>query len=558
MLSLDRFAPGLAALRHYKVADAQADINAGLAVAAVAVPVGIAYAALAGFGPEVGLYSSILPLIAYAIFGTSRQLIIGPDAATCAVIAAAVAPLAGGDAALYASLSATLALLTGLICIGASFLRLGVLADFLSRPILVGFLNGVALSIILGQADKIFGFPVHESGILPRVIEIIGKLGETHWATLAVATGTFAIMAIVPRLVPWLPSALVGMALAGAAVPLLGLAAAGVKTLGAVPAGLPALKLPYADPALLSSLFAEAAGLALVTFSSMMLTARSFAAKNGYDVDADQDFAALGAANVASALSQGFAVSGADSRTAVSDAARGRTQAVGLVAAAAVALVLLFFTAPLQFVPLAALGAVLVAAGLSLIDIASLRLIYRIDPTEALLSVLATLGVVAVGPVNAILFAVMLALLRFIKLMSRPPAEILGKVEGFPGLHSLERHERGQSIPGLLLFRFNAPITFFNSPYFKRELMRAIDESGPGLRHVVIDLLPVSTIDATGLMTLTELSAALKARGIGFNAAGRATEWRLWADKRGFDRQRVRFFPTLRQAVRELSEEGMQ
>ena len=557
MLSLDRFAPGLAALRHYKVADAPADINAGLAVAAVAVPVGIAYAALAGFGPEVGLYSSILPLIAYAIFGTSRQLIIGPDAATCAVIAAAVAPLAGGDAALYASLSATLALLTGLICIGASFLRLGVLADFLSRPILVGFLNGVALSIILGQADKIFGFPVHESGILPRVIEIIGKLGETHWATLAVAAGTFAIMAIVPRLVPWLPSALVGMALAGAAVPLLGLAAAGVKTLGAVPAGLPALKLPYADPALLSSLFAEAAGLALVTFSSMMLTARSFAAKNGYDVDADQDFAALGAANVASALSQGFAVSGADSRTAVSDAAGGRTQAVGLVAAAAVALVLLFFTAPLQFVPLAALGAVLVAAGLSLIDIASLRLIYRIDPTEALLSVLATLGVVAVGPVNAILFAVMLALLRFIKLMSRPPVEILGKVEGFPGLHSLERHERAQSIPGLLLFRFNAPITFFNAPYFKRELMRAIDESGAGLRHVVIDLLPVSTIDATGLMTVTELSAALKARGIGFNAAGRATEWRLWADKRGFDRQRVRFFPTLRQAVRELSEEGL-
>lgn len=556
MLSLDRFAPGLATLRHYKLADAPADINAGLAVAAVAVPVGIAYAVLAGFGPEVGLYSTILPLIAYAIFGTSRQLIVGPDAATCAVIAAAVAPLAAGDAALHASLSATLALLTGLICIGASFLRLGVLADFLSRPILVGFLNGVALSIILGQSDKIFGFPVQESGILPRLAEIVGKLGETHWATLAVAGGTFAIMAIVPRLVPWLPSALVGMALAGAAVPLLGLAAAGVKTVGAVPGGLPALKLPYADPALLSSLLAEAAGLALVTFSNMMLTARSFAAKNGYDVDPDQDFAALGAANVASALSQGFAVSGASSRTAVSDTAGGRTQAVGLVAAAAVALVLLFFTAPLQYVPLAALGAVLVVAGLSLIDIESLRLIYRIDPTEALLSVLATLGVVAVGPVNAILFAVVLALLRFIKLMSRPRVEILGKVEGFPGLHSLERHEHGQSIPGLLLFRFNAPITFFNAPHFKRELMRAIDEQDPGLRHVVIDLLPVSAIDATGLLTITDVIKALEARNIGLNAAGRATEWRLWADKRGFDGRRIRFFPTLRQAVRELSEEG--
>jgi len=236
-----------------------------------------------------------------------------------------------------------------------------------------------------------------------------------------------------------------------------------------------------------------------------MLTARSFAAKNGYDIEPDQDFAALGTANIASALSQGFAVSGADSRTAMSDAADGRTHAVGLVAAVAVALVLLFFTAPLQYVPLAALGAVLIAAALSLIDLRSLRLFYRIDRTEALLSMLATLGVVAVGAVNAILFAVILALLRFIRLISRPRVEILGKVEGFPGFHSLARHERGQSVPGLLLFRFNAPITFFNAPYFKRELLRAVDEAGPGLRQVVIDLLPIPDIDATGLLTITEL-----------------------------------------------------
>ena len=556
MPPLTRYAPGLAALLHYKLADAPADLRAGLAVTAVALPVGIAYAELAGFRPEVGLYSSILPLVAYAIFGTSRQLIVGPDAATCALVAASVAPLAAGDQATYASLSVILALLTGVLCIAASFLRLGALADFLSRPILVGFLNGVALSIILGQADKIFGFPVIEGGILPRLTEIVGKLDAIQWPTLSVAVGTFLVLLIVPRLVPQLPAALVGMVLAGAAVVLLNLSALGVKTIGYVPAGLPELELPRVDPKLLPTLLAEAAGLALVSFSSLMLTARSFAAKNGYDIDADQDFAALGAANIASAVSQGFAVSGADSRTAMSDEAGGKTHAVGLVAAAAVALVLLFFTAPLQYVPVAALGAVLIAAALSLTDFGSLRLFYRIDRTEALLSVLATLGVVAVGAVNAILFAVVLALLRFIRLVSRPRVEILGKVEGFPGFHSLARHKSGQSVPGLLLFRFNAPITFFNAPYFKRELLQAIDEANPDLRHVVIDLLPVTSIDATGLMTITELAAALNARGIGLNAAGRLTEWDIWAAERGFGSHGIGAFPTLRQAVRELSSQA--
>ena len=556
MPPLAHYAPGLAALLHYKLADAPADFKAGLAVTAVALPVGIAYAELAGFRPEVGLYSSILPLVAYAIFGTSRQLIVGPDAATCALVAASVAPLAAGDQATYASLSMVLALLTGVLCIAASFLRLGALADFLSRPILVGFLNGVALSIVLGQADKIFGFPVTESGILPRLAEIAGKLDAVQWPTLSVAVGTFLVLLIVPRLVPQLPAALVGMVLAGAAVLLLNLSALGVKTIGHVPAGLPELELPKVDPKLLPTLLAEAAGLALVSFSSLMLTARSFAAKNGYDIDADQDFAALGAANIASAVSQGFAVSGADSRTAMSNEAGGRTHAVGLVAAAAVALVLLFFTAPLQYVPIAALGAVLIAAAMSLIDFGSLRLFYRIDRTEALLSVLATLGVVAVGAVNAILFAVVLALLRFIRLVSRPRVEILGKVEGFPGFHSLVRHADGKSVPGLLLFRFNAPITFFNAPYFKRELLQAVDEAGSGLHHVVIDLLPVTSIDATGLMTVTELATALNARGIGLNAAGRLTEWNMWAAQRGFGDYGIGAFPTLRRAVRELSSQA--
>ncbi|WP_072396035.1 SulP family inorganic anion transporter [Hyphomicrobium sp. CS1GBMeth3] len=553
MRSLASVAPGLAELRHYRWGDAPADVRAGLSVAAVAIPVAIAYAELAGFPAQVGLYSSILPLVAYAVFGSSRQLIVGPDAATCAVVAAAVAPLAGGDATTYASLSMTLAFLTGFICIAASFFRLGALADFLSKPILVGFLNGVALSIVLGQTGKILGFDVQATGIVPRLVEIVDKLDQTHIPTLALAAATFAVIVVVPLLCVWLPGALVGLVLAGVAVTAFGLASAGIKTLGVVPAGLPAITLPHVDPALLPTLLADAAGLALISFSSLMLTSRSFASKNGYEVDPDRDFAALGAANVASALSQGFAISGADSRTAVSDVSGGRTRAVGLVAAASLAIVLLFLTEPLQYVPNAALGAVLVVAGLSLVDVATVRLIYRIDRTEALLSVLATLGVVAVGAVNAILLAVVLALMRFIRLLSRPSIEILGKVDGFPGLHSLERHEAGQAIPGLLLFRFNAPITFFNAPYFKREVMNAADQAGPDLRHVVLDLLPIPSIDATGLLTMVEVVDALNARGIDLNAAGRATEWRLWMQARGFEEPRIRLFPTLRQAIRELS-----
>src|SRR5262245_29089971 len=235
---LRRIAPGFFALLRYRRVDLPHDIRAGLSVAAVALPVGVAYAELAGFSPVVGLYSSILPLVAYALFGTSRQLVVGPDAATCALVAAAVAPLAAGDADAYQSLSVTLTFLAGLLCIAGSYLRLGALADFLSRPILIGFLNGIALSILLGQLGKLFGFSMETGGIIPRLIEFISKLGLTHIATLAVGAGTFAVLAIAPRLLPRLPAALVAMVLAGLVVAIFGLDAPGVKTVGAVPAGL--------------------------------------------------------------------------------------------------------------------------------------------------------------------------------------------------------------------------------------------------------------------------------------------------------------------------------
>jgi len=544
-----RVAPGLPSLLRYRPADFPHDLVAGLSVAAVALPVGVAYAQLTGFGPEVGLYSSILPLVAYALFGTSRQLIIGPDAATCALVAAAVAPLAAGDADVYASLSLTLAFIAGLLCIAGSFLKLGALADFLSRPILVGFMNGIALSIMLGQIGKLLGFSVEAGGIVPRLLEVISKLGLTHWPTLAIGAGSFALLWLAPRLVPRLPAALVTMIAAALVVAVLGLDGKGVKIIGEVPAGLPQLHVPAFSAELVPELLSSAAGIALIAFASMVVTARSFAIKNGYEIDVDREFAALGAANIASALSQGFAVSGADSRTAMNDAAGGRTRAAGLVAAAAICVVLLFFTGPLRYVPTAALGAVLVIAALSLVDLAALRTLLKIEWREVALSVLVTLGVVAFGAVQAILLAVVLALVRFVRLVSRPAVETLGQVPGFAGFHSLQRHADATTVAGLVLLRFNAPIVFFNAAQFKRA---AEEAAGPGTRWLVLDMLPVTMVDATGLLTAIDLIGALRARGVTLALAGRATQWQNWARSRGvtLDGAGVLTFPSLEEAVR--------
>jgi MFS superfamily sulfate permease-like transporter len=341
------------------------------------------------------------------------------------------------------------------------------------------------------------------------------------------------------------------MIIAAVAVRVLDLEKYGIKTVGEVPAGLPHMSFPHFPLAVVPSLLGDAAGLALVTFSSMMLTSRGFASKNRYEVDADRDFAALGAANIASAISQGFAVSGADSRTAMSDASGGRTQVTGLVAALTIGVVLLFFTGPLRYVPIAALGAVLVKAALSLVDLPALRTIYKIDRREFGLSILSTLGVVAVGAIHAILFSVALAILRFIRLMSRPTIEILGNVKGLSGFHSIERHPEAVTIPGLMMLRFNAPIVFFNAPYFKREVLSAVAAAGPTLKWLVLDLIPITMIDATGLYTAEEIAETLHDLGVVLAGAGRQTEWNLWAEsrKRPTKERKIPIYPTLSDGI---------
>ena len=544
--------PGLAALRRYRFrSDFSHDLFAGLSVAAVALPVSIAYAELAGLSPATGLYASIGPLLVYALFGTSPQLMVNPDAASCAILAAAVAPLAGGDPALYLSLATALTLFTGVLCVLASAFRLGALADFLSKPILVGFLNGIALSIFLGQIGKVLGFQITASRIVPRLIEILSKLPSTQVPTLLVALFSVAVLWLVQRFLTRVPAALAVLVLSALLVGLLDLPARGVAVLAPVPAGLPMPALPLVPWDTVPKLLGSATGLALVLFTSGTITSRSFASRGGYDVDVDRELVAYGAANIASSLTQGFVVTGADSRTAMAVTAGGKTQVTGLVAAATIALVLVLFTGPLQFVPVAALGVVLIAAAVSLLDVISLRQFWRMDRREFGLSLITTAGVVALGSINGILVAVALAIIRFVKHTARPSVELLGEEKGLPGLHSIDRHGAAQAIPGMVLFRFNAPLVFFNADHFKQCALSAAQASGTDLRWFVIDAIPISDMDINGLEVMKDLHQKLASRNIQLVWAGRQSEMLMCLERMGEPIAAVSdlIYPTLRQAV---------
>src|SRR5262245_9387606 len=549
---LARLAPGLATLLAYRRADFRSDLTAGLSVAAVAVPVSVAYAALAGFDPVVGLYGAILPLVAYALLGSSRQLIVGPDSATCAMVAVALGPLAPGDPARYAALGVSLSVIVGVLYLIASRLRLGALADFLSRPILVGFLAGVSLSIVVGQLGKVTGVPLQSTEIAPRLLELFHKLSLVHLPTLAVALGVLAVLEVSPRLVPRVPAALVAMIVAGAAVAFLGLDQRGVAVVGVVPAGLPAFHLPQFPLDQLGPLLAASGAVALVGFTSSIVTARAFAAKNHYDIDVDRELVALGAAQLAAGLSQSFPVAGTDSRTVASDAAGGRTQLTALVAAAAIALVRLFLTGPLRYVPVAALGAVLIKSAISLIDIRAFRDILRIERREFLLALITILAVLWLDAVQAVLIAVVLALVRFIQIAARPDVELLGAQAGVHGFHDLRRYPNARPPAGTVLFRFNGPLTFFNAGYFRERVLAAVHAAGPGLRAVIVDATSFSTReDATTVFMLVDLRHELEGHGVALALAGKLHRIETWLSKHRFESEGdgPRLYSTLEDAI---------
>jgi len=511
---IQTIAPGILTLSGYRPSWLPKDLAAGLSVAAIALPVGIAYADLAGVPPVIGMYSAIFPLFAYALFGSSRQLMTGPDAATCILVAATLGPLAGGDPEHYATLMLGLTVMTGLLYLFAGVIKLGFIANFLSQPILTGYLNGIALLIIVGQVPKLLGYTSAEEKFLGKILEFFERVDQSHWPTAALGAGTLVILVLIMRFLPRLPGAFVVVGLSIMLVAALGLGQQGVAVLGEVPSGLPSIVLPSFGHGAFNDIFGAAAGLVLVSFTSGVLTAKSFARRNGYEVNANQELIGFGACNLASGLAQGFPVTGADSRTAVNNAMGGKTQMVGLVAGGAMLLVLLFLTSPLAYVPTTALAAVILVSAIGLFDLADLRLLYRMSYREFLMSVGTTLGVLMLGVLPGVLLAVALSVIWLLSVESRPSDAILGRVKGRKGFHSIADYPDAKTIPGLLLYRFNANLVFYNADYLKTRLRAAVAAQKTPVEWVVFDASSLNIIDVTGLRKFDELREEFAAVGV--------------------------------------------
>ncbi len=511
---MSRYVPGLATFLHYRATDFRFDAIAGLSVAAVALPVGIAYAEIAGVPAVYGIYCALLPLLAYALFGSSRQLIIGPDAATCLMVAAALGPLAGGDHQRYMELMISITLITGLFNIVFGICRLGFVANFLSQPILVGYLNGIALIVLAGQLPKLLGYKGEASGFFGKMVEFVQKVDGVHLPTLILGLLALAALFALKRWAPRLPAALIVSAASIMIVEVLHLQNQGVAVLGTVPGGMPTLHVPQPDFSRFEILVQHAASIALISFTSGVLTAKSFARRNRYEIDANQELIAFGVCNITTSLFQGFPVTGADSRTAVNNAMGGKTQLTGVVAALTMLVFLLFFTAPLASLPNAALGAIIVVASIGLFDIASLRGLYAASRRELTFSLVTTAGVLYFDVLPGVALAIGMTLLWMLYIAAQPHVAVLGRVPGMSGFHNIADYPEAKTIPGLLLFRFDGDILFFNADYFKERIKAEIAGTAVPIEWVIVDTSPINVMLITALHKLTELRDELEGQGI--------------------------------------------
>ena len=550
-----RYAPGLESLTRYDRAWLTSDLAAGLSVAAIALPVGIAYAEIAGVPTAVGMYSAIFPLLAYAVFGSSRQLMVGPDAATCIIVAASLGHLAGGDPEKYLALMVVLTLMTGVLYVVAGIARLGFIANFLSQPILVGFLNGIALIIIAGQVSKLLGYSVDTGGFFPKLAQLFGKFEQLHLPTLLLGLALLILLVLIRRFLPKVPAAFLVVTIGIVAVVALGLEERGVQTLGQVPAGLPTFRFAQFDLQIYKELFTDAAALMLISFTSGILTAKSFARRNRYEIDGNQEMIAFGAANILTGIAQGFPVTGADSRTAVNDAMGGKTQLVGIVAAGTMLLILFFLTEPLAHVPEAGLAAVIIVAAVGLFDYAALRELFAISRRELGLSLATTVGVLIYGALPGVLLAIALTFLWLLYVGSRPHDTLLGRTKGMGvrGFHSIKDYPQAKTYPGVLIYRFDSNLLFYNVDYFKQRLLRAVAESETSVEWIILDASPINVLDVTALHKIQELREELAAQGIvlAYARAKRSlarffrVDWATYLD----DSDVAYDFPTVRAAV---------
>jgi high affinity sulfate transporter 1 len=510
-----RWLPGLHTLRHYEVAWLRHDLIAGLALTTMLVPVGIAYAVASGVPGIYGLYATIVPLLAYALFGPSRIMVLGPDSSLASLILAVVLPLSAGDPARAVALAGAMAVVSGGLCILAGVLRLGFVTELLSKPIRYGYMNGIALTVLISQLPKLFGFSVDAEDPLRSLWTFVAALpaGKTNAAALAVGAATLAVILLLKGR-QWLPGVLIAVVGATVVVGAFDLQAHGVSVLGALPQGLPAFSIPWIMVDDLSPVLLGGAAVALVAFADTSVLSRAYAARTRSAVDPNQEMLGLGFANLATGFFQGFPISSSSSRTPVAEAAGARTQLTGVVGALAVAALLTLAPDLLRHLPVSALAAVVIASALGLFELTDLRRIYRIQRWEGWLSIGCCVGVVVLGAIAGIGLAIVLAVIEFLWDGWRPHSAVLGQTDEIKGFHDIARHPESRLIPGLVLFRWDAPLFFANAEWFHERVLGAVAGSPTPVRWLVVAAEPVTSVDVTAADMLAELDESLHAAGI--------------------------------------------
>jgi high affinity sulfate transporter 1 len=514
--SLLDWLPGLATLRDYDVHWLRSDIVAGIVLSTMLVPVGVAYAVASGLPAINGLYATIIPLVAYAILGPSRVLVLGPDSSLTPIILGVVVPLAAGDPTRAVALASGMALVSGAACIVAGLVRLGFITELLSKPIRYGFMNGIALAVLISQLPKLLGFSIEATGPL-RDLWAIGKNvmeGKANLVGALLGAGTLA-MILVLKANKRMGAILVAMICAIAIAAWFDLSERfGVKVLGPVPQGLPHFSIPWLRPADIVPVIEGGLAVAMVSFTDTSVLSRTFAARSGRHVDPNQEMIGLGAANFATGFFLGFPISSSSSRTPVAEAAGARTQVTGLVGALIVGLVIVAAPQLFKDLPNSALAAVVISAAIGLFEFDDLARIYRIQRWEFWLSILCTVAVAALGAIPGIGIAVVVAIVQFLWAGWRPHWAVLGKPDGIDGYHDVLRYPRAQRIPGLVLFRWDAPLFFANAEYFSQCIRQAIASSPTQVHRVVVTAEPITSVDLTAADALTGLDATLRSQDI--------------------------------------------
>jgi high affinity sulfate transporter 1 len=511
--------PGLASARGYQRAWLRSDLVAGVSVAAYLVPQVMAYGELAGLPAVVGLYAATVPLLVYALLGTSRQLSVGPESTTALMTAAAVGAVVGDDPSRYAALAAALAVLVGAMSLVGWLLRFGLLADFLSKPVLVGYLAGIAVMMVTSQLGKLTGIPVSGDTVAEEVASAVRHATEVHWPTLVLSAGVLTFLLVVSRLFPRFPTPLAGMLLASLVVVVFDLEEHGIALIGEVPAGLPLPAVPQVAAGDVAALLLPALGVTIVAYTDNILTGRAFATRNRYSLETNQELFALGSANLAAGFMQGFPVSSSGSRTAIGDALGSRSQLYSLVALASVVLTLLYLRPVLASFPTAGLAALVVYAATRLVDLAEFRRIASFRHSEAVIAVATTAAVLALGVLYGVLVAVGLSILDLLRRVARPHDGILGYVPGIAGMHDIDDYADARVVPGLLVYRYDSPLFFANVEDFKRRALESLQLVPAPVEWFVLNAEANVQVDITAIDALEELRRELAARQVEFAMA---------------------------------------